>query len=347
MRRRKGRSEETVLETAARSKKQKKAPRVRIQVKRVGTHGVLVIVLWVLLLGSIAFGIYKNFTAIDTHTVHEVETVRYEIKDTTGVATFVEEFARAYYTWSAGADEVQRAQDLRVYMTEELVSVNSNMATYASISSSVSNVQIWSIEMQDEQYYKVLFSVTQQLSWKETEMEAQMVTQETTDDEGETMTQEVETQVEVEKERSRTARSTYVTCVYMDNSGDMVIVKSPTVQPDPARSDHVPAVITTDDSITVDQMQEIEIFLKTFFGLYPTITEVELPYYVKNNVMSPIHKEYEFVQLLDPVFTKGEGEQIKVSLYIEYVDAVTTAKQISQMDLTLEKDGNWFIIGCK
>lgn len=40
---------------------------------KVGTHKKTVIVLWVVLIASMSFGVYKNFTAIDMHTVHETE----------------------------------------------------------------------------------------------------------------------------------------------------------------------------------------------------------------------------------------------------------------------------------
>lgn len=38
---------------------------------KVGTHKKSVLLLWAVLLASTSFGVYKNFTAIDTHTVHE------------------------------------------------------------------------------------------------------------------------------------------------------------------------------------------------------------------------------------------------------------------------------------
>ncbi|MDD7361124.1 MAG: hypothetical protein PUG82_00635, partial [Streptococcus alactolyticus] len=45
----------------------------------------LTFVLWVLLIGSVGFGIYKNFTAIDTHTVRETEIIKQQIVDTNQV----------------------------------------------------------------------------------------------------------------------------------------------------------------------------------------------------------------------------------------------------------------------
>ena len=37
-------------------------------VMKVGTHKKNVIALWLVLIASISFGVYKNFTAIDMHT---------------------------------------------------------------------------------------------------------------------------------------------------------------------------------------------------------------------------------------------------------------------------------------
>lgn len=341
--RRRSRIEKDVSEPENKSVKVKK---VKSHVKRVGTHSALVIILWVLLLGSVAFGIYKNFTAIDTYTVHEVETVRYEAKDTTGIATFTEDFVRCYYAWNQGVDEAVRAENLRAYMTEDLVAVNTSAVTYASVSSEVTGVHIWSVEMLDEHRYDVIFEVSQHLKWMETEKEMQTTTQETTDEDGETITQEIQVEVDVDKEKSRDTKSIYKTCVYRDDLNKMVIIRNPTVQPNNEKSDYTSELVQTDDSIPLDQINEMTTFLNTFFGLYPSITDIELGYYVKNGVMEPISKEYEFVQLINPVFTKAEGEQIKVSLYVEYVDSQTTAKQISQYTLTLAKDGNWFIVGC-
>ena len=46
----------------------------RVPVMKVGTQQKTVIALWLMLIVSVSFGIYKNFTAIDTHTVHEKDS---------------------------------------------------------------------------------------------------------------------------------------------------------------------------------------------------------------------------------------------------------------------------------
>ena len=79
-------------------KKEKKVP-----VRKVGTHKKTVIALWLVLIGSISFGVYKNFTAIDIHTVHETKVIEETILDTHKIENFVENFAEVYYSWEQSA----------------------------------------------------------------------------------------------------------------------------------------------------------------------------------------------------------------------------------------------------
>lgn len=65
-------------------KKEKKVP-----VMKVGTHKKTVIALWLVLIASVSFGVYKNFTAIDMHTVHEKEVIEQRIVDTNKIENFV------------------------------------------------------------------------------------------------------------------------------------------------------------------------------------------------------------------------------------------------------------------
>lgn len=51
----------------------------KIAVMKIGTNKKLVIALWIVLIGSVSFGVYKNFTAIDKHTVYEKEIIEKKI----------------------------------------------------------------------------------------------------------------------------------------------------------------------------------------------------------------------------------------------------------------------------
>ena len=75
-------------------KKGKKVP-----VMKVGTHKKTVIALWLVLIASVSFGVYKNFTAIDMHTVHEKEVIEQRIVDTNKIENFVKTFVKSYYSW--------------------------------------------------------------------------------------------------------------------------------------------------------------------------------------------------------------------------------------------------------
>ena len=70
-----------------------KKPRVYY---KVNPHKKVVIALWVLLGLSFSFAIFKHFTAIDTHTIHETTIIEKEYVDTHHVENFVENFAKVY-----------------------------------------------------------------------------------------------------------------------------------------------------------------------------------------------------------------------------------------------------------
>ena len=123
----------------------------------------------------------------------------------------------------------------------------------------------------------------------------------------------------------------------------MVIVQNPTLAPAIEKSDYEPKTPEANASVDADTVNDATAFLETFFKLYPTATEKELAYYVSGNVLEPVNCEYVFSELVNPIFTQ-DGEQVKVSVSVKYLDQRTKATQISQFDLTLEKDSNWKIV---
>ena len=58
----------------------------KVRTVKVGTHKKTVIALWVVLIASVSFGVYKNFTAIDQHTTHEKEIIELCLQDTNSTA---------------------------------------------------------------------------------------------------------------------------------------------------------------------------------------------------------------------------------------------------------------------
>ncbi|EGC2880631.1 conjugal transfer protein [Listeria monocytogenes] len=295
------------LERKEKRNKVKKAPTIKV-----GTHKQTTIALWILLLTSIAFGVYKNFTAIDQHTTHEKEVVKLELVDTTKIQSFVENFAKIYYSWEQDPKLLeQREQALESYLTPELQQLNAEIIrSDIPTASTAENVQFWSIEKQKEGEYNVLFSVEQKLT---------------------------------ENKKIKSVSSIYQTTVYIEKSGEMVIIQNPTVTSKPAKSNYEPKIIENDSTIDAQISEEVTTFLETFFKLYPKASKKELAYYVNNQVMKPIEKDYVFAELISPIYQK-KGEKIEVMVTVKYLDNETKMIQLSQFHLFLEKQNNWLII---
>lgn len=296
-------------------KKEKKAETVKekkVPTMKVGTHKKTVIVLWTLLIGSLAFGVYKNFTAIDMHTVHEKEVIQLKLNDTNGIENFVKSFAKSYYTWNNSKEAIDaRTQAIGNYLTQELQDLNvDTVRTDIPTSSAVSDVIIWSVEQSGDSEFIATYEVDQQIT---------------------------------EGDQTKAVKATYTVTVHVDADGDMVIVKNPTLAPAYEKSSYEPKLTETDGSVDAVTMQDATSFLETFFKLYPTATEKELAYYVAGNVLEPINGDYLYSELVNPVFT-ADGDNLKVKVSVKFIDNQTKATQVSQFDLTLHKDGNWKII---
>ena len=62
------------------------------------------------------------------------------------------------------------------------------------------------------------------------------------------------------------------------------------------------------------------------------------------NVLKPVNTDYLFSERINPLFTM-DGDKVKVSVSVKYLDQRTKAAQISQLVLALaEIDGNWKIV---
>lgn len=294
----------------------KKQPKLKKQKKRptisVGMHKKLTLVLWFVLIGSVGFGIYKNFTAIDRHTVHEKEVLETKIVDTNRIESFVTAFATDYYTWQQGQATIDRRNEhLKNYLTEELQQLNLEMIrSDIPTSATVQRIQIWSVTRSDDNEFDVLFSVDQQIT---------------------------------ENKKKTTITSTYSVQVYMDKDGNLVITKNPTMNSQPKKSSYQPKPLENDGTVDASLTTELNSFLETFFKLFPTATEKELAYYVSNDTLPVIQKNYVFAELVNPIYSKKE-KQIFASLTVKYLDQETKTTHLAQYDLTLEKQDNWKII---
>jgi len=284
----------------------------KTKVRTVGTRKKTVTILWILLIGSLAFAIYKNFTAIDQHTVHEREIVESKILDTNAIESFTKNFVKDYYTWQNEKDSIeQRTEKINDYLTEDLQALDTDtIRDDIPTSSSVSNINIWSVTPENDNTYAVVYSVEQKIT---------------------------------EDKNSERVQSTYRILLHQDNTGNLVITQNPTLWSIPNKSDYEPQQPESNGTVDSDTVQEVTDFLETFFAFYPTATDKELAYYVKDHALPLINQAYVFSDLINPVFQEKEN-QIKVWVTVKYLDETTKAMQFSQYELILEKDTNWMIV---
>ncbi|EMF0340861.1 TPA: conjugal transfer protein [Enterococcus faecium] len=288
--------------------KQKKIPTIKV-----GTHKKLTLALWLLLIGSVSFGIYKNFTAIDQHTIHEKEIIEQKIVDNNAIERYVENFAAVYFSWAPAQEAIdQRNNQLANYFTEELQQLNADTIRSDSPTiSKVTKVQIWHLEqVSDTNDTKVTFSVEQQI---------------------------------IEGEKQSTVTSSYHVVVYTDKQDRLVIIQNPTMDATSSKSNYAPKKVESDETVDAVTTEEITEFLETFFTLYPKATESELAYYVSDNALPVINKDYVFVELTDSIYSK-KGDQITATITVNYLDQTTKMSQFAQYYLSLKKDDNWKII---
>ena len=296
------------------TEKQRKPKKLRVYT--VNSRKPAVIVLWLMFICGFTFAVYKNFTAIDTHTVHEKEIVEWRVEDTSGVEAFVRNFAKTYYSWSGNKDSVaQRTDALTGYLTEDLQRLTADtVRSDVAVSSSVQDVQIWSVEQNgSENDFAIVFTVAQTIS---------------------------------DGKKKDTVSSVYKTAVHKDENGDMVITQAPTITGKPAKSAYTPKAAEPDGTVSAADSEDITDFLITFFTLYPTATEKELSYYVSGDSMPPVKcADYTFSQLKSTVLNKN-GDTVTATVAVEYLDSVTQMTQISQFELVLKLvDENWKIVG--
>ena len=293
--------------------KQKPIKEKKVRTVKVGTHKKSVIALWMVLIISMSFGVYKNFTAIDMHTVHETETIKLTLNDTNGIENFVKNFCKSYYTWDNSKKTIEaRTEAIGHYLTKELQELNvDTIRTDIPTSSTVTSVLIWDIEQSGMDDFIATYEVDQQIK---------------------------------EGEKTTNVKATYTVKIHVDKDGDMVIVQNPTLAPAVGKSDYEPKIEEADTSVDADTVNDATAFLETFFKLYPTATEKELAYYVDGNVLEPIGRDYLYSELVSPVFT-ADGDNVKVKVSVKFLDNQTKATQVSQFELILHKDSNWKIVG--
>lgn len=292
-----------------------KSKKIKTPVLKLGIKNKATKILWALLAFSLLFAILKNFTAIDTHTVHEKEVIEQKVVDTNKIESFVENFAEVYHSWQQSQTELDnRIEQLKYFLTDELVNLNLEMVrSDIPTTSKLNSFQIWEVKKTSDNEFNVLYSVQQLIT---------------------------------ENENSKLVTSSFEVTVYVDENSNMVIIKNPTVKSIPTKSTYAPKIIEPNGTVDETTTAEINEFLTTFFKLYPTATENELTYYVSNNVLTPINRNYVFVELMNPIYIKKDN-QISVRMSVKYLDNETKTIHISQFELHIQKNENWHIIDSK
>lgn len=286
----------------------------RVRVVKANTKKKRVVVLWFILLVSLAFAVYKNFTAIDINTIHEIETIQEKVVDTNAVETFTRGFAWDYYAWENDREGLGKWQEsLKNYMTEDLQKLNmSSMPPDLTAASRVTSVDIWNVEKDGKNDYQVVYSVGQEI---------------------------------ITGEQKQDIEGTFLIRVHGDKKGDMVIVQNPSVYHAPEVSKYKPKELVSDSRL-MDKQEEITAFLDTFFKMYPTATENELEFYVANDALSCVNVDrYQYNKLEKVVLNQGADDTVEAAVTVSYLDTITKVTQYNQFELILKKGDNWKITG--
>lgn len=293
-------------------RKEKRNKVNKVPTIKVGIHKKTTTALWVLLLASITFGVYKNFTAIDQHTTHEKEVIEQRVVDTNKIESFSQNFITIFYSWEHNQKALdQRTEKLKDYLTEELQILNADMVrTDIPTNSTVESIQFWDIKPIDKNNFDVLFTVRQNIA---------------------------------EQDKKQVVNSAYTLTVHLDDKENMVIVKNPTISSIPVKSNYKPKTSDSDGTVNVKTTEEIDSFLKTFFKLYPKANEKELSYYVNNQALKSINRDYQFLELASSNYSLKNG-QVAAQISVKYLDPITKTIQISEFNLVLQKFDNWIII---
>ena len=270
-------------------KKERNKPE-KIHVKKVGIHRKSVVFMWILLIGSVSFGIYKNFTAVDTHHETVREVVEMKLFDTNSIESFVENFVRAYYAWDNTKESIEKRQsDISVYLTEDLQYINDGLVPEnIAASSKVDSVQIWQVKECPDSEYDVIYQVKQTFT-------------------------EMTGEGKKAEEKQTASTVSYKVRVYVDTNGNMVIIQNPTICSILKKSGYVPKPKENDSEIDPETVKGVTDFLYTFFSLYPKATSQELIYYVKDSALEPVDGNFTFMDMINPVFQMGKDGRFMFS----------------------------------
>ncbi|MGM0208703.1 conjugative transposon protein [Enterococcus sp. DIV0421] len=294
-----------------RSQKEKTPKKKKERVVSVGKHRKMVLALWLLLSCSLAFGIYKNFTAIDQHTTHEKVVVKEKVVNTSGVESFTKDFVKEYFSWRNNKEAIEkRMTTLGQYLTEEGLALSQDMVRVdIPTSSDVQSVKILDVQKLSEEFV-VSFLVNQKIT---------------------------------EGKKAQTVSSAYRVTIFEDEKGNHVVTSLPTMIAKPDKAQYETKQAESDSEIDAKTTEEITEFLETFFKLYPTASEKELEYYVEDSEVTPINTTLMFIDLTNPIY-RQKGENYQVSVVAKYLDDTSKTINNFKYSFVLQKPENWKVI---
>lgn len=271
--------------------------------------------LWLLLTVAFLFAVFKSFTAIDRHTIHEREVINQKVYSSNKIENFITDFAGVFYSWDTDSNNrALRVKNLENYMQKDIAQLNSDVfsQTSPSISKFVS-IRIYDVYSKDDNTYTVLYTVRQNI------LNGAITTN---------------------------LSSTFSVDVYLDKNGDMLIVSSPRPDVEPKRISGDISLKDENSDFDSKKSGEIKEFLETFFKAYPKADDKELKIYSSSANLKVINKDYVFSEISDLKITVDEKDEdvINACFNVKYIDTLTSSYIISGYDIVLKKDKVWKII---
>ena len=273
------------------SKKDNKLPIINL-----GTHKKRTVILWIIFMAGFIFAVYKNFTAINIHTVHEKAIIKEEVVDTSDIQSFATDFIKTYYTWENNREYLlKRSEKLKSFLTEELIELNADtIRSDIPTSSKLTDIKIWEVkditkENEQGKTYNLIFGIEQLITDTDIQPTESSSVNETTDEviaesgadstASETISESessnsLQEQNQVESSdsqanlentggtkteqlnREKLINSTYSIEIYVDGNKNMVITKNPTMSAGFTKSAYEPK---PKENIAIDNDKQAEI----------------------------------------------------------------------------------------
>lgn len=277
------------------------------------------IFLWVLFGCGFAFAVYKNFTGIDRHTVHERKVVKEVLLDTNDLENFATDFLRAYFSWSEETSGEEREKQLKKFLPGSLLDygMDMNRQTEKKVTSVVDNVKVWNVKKLGKEY-----EVTAELVYE--------------------LLQRPEGEGEVTKKR---VEECYQVVIHSEKGKGMKVVRLPILVNVPKSSSYEPKRKVEDSMVNDSTKKEIQLFLKDFFQVYPSLKTSDLKYYASSGVMPKIgNADYELKEDPKVAILSAEKEGVQVEVFVTYQKKDSNVVQTFQYELKLKKGDNWKIV---